>query len=337
MPGTPIDGLDPVELTLATRLEVADFDETSPGTLSEFFPVVEIDDIHYSYNRGIDTLVDEAMYRAFDAESQIGRRPGTSEVSGKLLPISRKIPLSEYDRLRRNGNSDAIVDAIFADAARLGRGVFARLIRARASLLLTGKVQLNENGVVSTYNSGRHASLTVGAVSTLWSDYDDSTPISDVLAWKALIAGRTQGIQPNRLLVTETVMTHLQQVDEVRGAFVSVDSVGPRVTRDAVVDAFLQMAGVRLEVFVPPPGMTPTPWAENMVVLLRDDVPFGTTTLGTPLEATRPDYASLGNLPGVVAGGWEEDDPMTAWTHAVAIGLPLLGVPDLTLSAQVLA
>ena len=65
--------------------------------------------VKYAYDKGVDALVDEASFRAFDTESPLGRRPGMARKTGELLPISRKIPLSEYAQLRlRGADADAI-------------------------------------------------------------------------------------------------------------------------------------------------------------------------------------------------------------------------------------
>jgi hypothetical protein len=335
---TPIDGLDPVELTEFARLAVADFDAQSQS-LARFLPYRGIPDIRYAYSKGVDALVDEATYRAFDAESPIGRRPGTSRVSGELPAISRKVPLGEYDQLRlRNASDTEVVDGVFADAARLARGIAARVEGARGQLFTTGTVVLDENGVELTYSSGRHGTLTISTLASndRWSAYSTATPIADILAWKELIRAQS-GVTPDTLLVSETVMAHLQQVAEVRGAFMAVANAPAMVTRDVVSQAFVALAGVRVEVYVPPAGMVTPPIPATKVVLLASNVPLGFTAYGITLEASEPGYAGLGAQPGVVAGSWKEHDPVAVWTKAAAIALPLLGAPDCTLSAQVIA
>lgn len=337
MSTTTINGLDPAELNVFVRDTLAEFDG-QVNSLARFLPYQEIPDIRYAYSRGIDALVDEASYRAFDAESPIGRRPGAARVTGELLPISRKIPLSEYDSLRlRNAGDDEIVAGVFRDADRLTRGIAARLERARGELLVSGEVDLSENGVVSTYESGRHASLTVAALSSTakWSDLDDSDPISNIIAWKALV--RTQsGLDPNRLIVSPTVAALLQQNDKVRSWDRPLASAPGRVTIDAVNDAFLGLAQVAVEVYEAPAGMTSSPIPANTVVLLRDNVPLGMTAHGMTLEASEPEFGAT-MQPGVVAGAWKTTlDPIQVWTKAVTIALPLLAAPDLTLSCQVI-
>lgn len=332
-----LDIINPAELTEAARLEAASFDAAAQS-YAPYLPYRGVDDILYAYNKDGAAFIDEAVYRAFDAESPIGARPSGSRITGEIPAISRKIPVSEYAQLRlRNAPDGSIVDQVFADAENLAKGIMARVARARATLLETGNVAINENGYISTYTSGRHASLTPTdlAGTAVWSDYDDSTPISDVIAWSELIRGRV-GVSPTVLRVSATVMAHLQQCDEVRGAFVTASLAPLRVSREAVNDAFLALAGVRVEVDEPPAGMT-NPRDVTKVILLVDTFPVGQTLFGTPVEASEPGYSGVSAAPGIYAGVWKEPDPVTPWVKAVAITLPILTIPDATLSCKVIA
>lgn len=332
-----LDLIDPAELTEAARLEAAAFDAAAQS-YAPYLPYLGVDDILYAYNKGMAAFVDEAQYRAYDAESQIGRRPSGSRITGEIPAISRKIPVSEYAQLRlRNAPDNSIVDAVFSDAENLAKGIVARGARARAVLLETGNVAINENGYVSTYSSGRHASLTPTALAgtAVWSDYNDSTPVSNVIAWSELIRGRI-GVSPTVLRVSATVMAHLQQCDEVRGAFSALANAPARVSRDAVNEAFVALAGVRVEVDEPPAGMT-NPRDVTKVILLVDTFPVGQTLYGTPVEASEPGYAGVSAQPGIYAGVWKEPDPVTPWVKAVAIMLPILTIPDATLCCKVIA
>lgn len=336
-----LEYIDPVELTEFARIAQADFDAQSQ-TLARFFPYSPIDDIRYAYNRGVDALVDEATFRAFDTESPLGRRPGMARITGELLPISRKVPLSEYAALRLRA-ADAmqagVISGVFRDTERLARGIAARYERARGSLLQTGKLTLtNENGLTMTYDSGRNAALTINSVvSPAWSSHNTATPIADLLAWKALVKATNEAVEPNRVLVSTTVLGHLQQCDEVRGFSTAVANAPARVTIDAVREAVLGLTGMTLEVYETPTGMTSSPIDERYVILLRDNMPLGTSAYGIPLEAGEPEYAGLGVQPGVIAGSWKTKDPINVWSHAVALGLPLLAAPDMTFAAKVIA
>ena len=248
---------------------------------------------------------------------------------------------SEYAALRLRG-ADAqqagIIAGVFRDTERIARGIAARFARAQGSLLQTGKVTLDENGVVQTYDSGRTSGLTINTVvSPAWSSYSTATPVADLLAWKALVKTTNGAIEPNVALVSPTVLGHLQQCDEIRSFATSVANAPSRVTRDAVVEAVAGLAGLRLEVYETPVGMATSPIDERYVVLLSDTQPVGLTAYGIPLEAGEPEYAGLGVQPGIIAGSWKTKDPINVWSHGVAIGLPLLSAPDLTFAAKVIA
>ena len=109
------------------------------------------------------------------------------------------------------------------------------------------------------------------------------------------------------------------------------------VTQDAVKEAVLGLAGLNLEVVQTPVGMASAPIDEKYVVLLSSAVLPGISAYGRTLEADEPEYAGLSPQPGVVAGAWKTKDPINVWTHAVAIGLPLLSAPDTTGAFKVIA
>src|SRR5690606_1117077 len=114
---TPLDLIDPVELSELARLAREDFDAQSQS-LARYLPYVEVDDIKYAYSRGVDDLVYEATFLAVDAESPIGRRAVAARVTGELQPISRKTPLSEYARLRlraAEARDSGIVAGVYRD------------------------------------------------------------------------------------------------------------------------------------------------------------------------------------------------------------------------------
>jgi hypothetical protein len=329
--------IDPVELTEYARLQAADF-EAQAQSYAQFLPYKGVDDIQYAYDKQAAPFVDEATFRAYDAESPIGKRGTGARIIGEIPAISRKIPVSEYNQLRLRRNSDSgIVDQVFDDAGDRARGIIARLERARAVLLETGNVAIDENGYTSTYQSGRHASLTVTALAgtNVWSDYDDSKPVTNVLAWCELIRGRV-GVSPTLMRVSATVMGHLQQCNEVRGALMPLTLAPARVSRQQVSEAFLAIANVRVEVDETPAGMTSAPRDATKVVLMIEG-PVGHTLFGMPLEASEPEYSGISTQPGIYAGVWKEKDPVVPWVKAVAIALPILTIPDGTLSCKVIA
>ncbi|MFJ5105413.1 hypothetical protein ACIP8W_31575, partial [Streptomyces sp. NPDC088554] len=101
----------------------------------------------------------------------------------------------------------------------------------------------------------------------------------------------------------------------------------------------------------PPTGSTTRPLTtritpENAIALLPEPgattaaapTDLGATLLGTTAESLEDEYAlQPGEQPGIVAAQWKTKDPVRVWTHAAAVGIPVLREPNLTFRAQVLA
>lgn len=331
----PTTLIDPVELTEFARAVADNFDEQK-NSLSRFLPNVYKNDIRYSYSR-MDGTKDEATFRAFDAESPIGRRPSATKVLGELLPISRKIPLSEYANLRnRNAGNEEIIEAIFDDTKSLGDAAVIRVEKARAEVLTTGKITLNENGIVDEYDSGRHANMTPSALATTarWSESATATPVSNLMAWAAL--GTTHGGAPlNRVLMPAEVLSNFMKAKEVRETTYQGASIPTFASYEDVRARVFDVAGVLIEPYVKPFGVSGDVIPHNKIVMLRDDMPVGVTNWGRTLEALEPEYSALDQASGFVAGAWQTKDPITVWVHVAGIVLPLLGAPNLTLGVQV--
>ena len=86
----------PSQLSGYARAALADYEENT-FTLSQWLPSDTVDDLFFLFEKGGGGLVEAANFRAYDAESDIGHRAGAVRVSGMLPPISRKIPVSEYE------------------------------------------------------------------------------------------------------------------------------------------------------------------------------------------------------------------------------------------------
>jgi hypothetical protein len=139
----------PAEVTGYVREALADFN-INQFTLSRWLPNEFIDDIEYRVAAGGTGLADAATYRAYDAESPIGRSQPLSSLIGELPPISLKKRSGEYDRLRmRKVTDQRIRDALFNDARKLTRDIAARVEVARGQTLVTGTTPIPELGITS--------------------------------------------------------------------------------------------------------------------------------------------------------------------------------------------
>lgn len=342
------DYITPQELTGYAREGLAD-QQRNRFSLYRWLPNRVIDDLDYRFRRGGEGLAEAATYRTYDAESPVGSRPGFERVTGELPPISRKVRLGEYERLRRRANGDEqVVERIQSDALRMTRAVAARLELARGDALTNGSVTINENGVVATVDFGRAASHSVTA-GTLWTDTANATVLTDLVAWYDTYVA-TNGSDPGALLVSTRVSRLMQRNAEVINAIAGSAAGRNRVTR-AELDTLLESEGLppvfvhdgqvsvnnaatrvipdTVAVMLPPPVNDPDDW---------EGTDLGALLWGTTAEALEPEYGiEDAEQPGIVAGAYATKDPVALWTKAAAIGLPVLANPNLSLKATVAA
>ena len=334
------DFVDPATLTGYARAGAADLD-VNQFTLSRWLPSVSVDDLEYRFTRGGEGLIEAATFRAFDAESPVGARAGVTRVSGELPPISRKIRMGEYDRLRqRKVSNDTIATGIYTDTERMTRSVLARIELARGDALVNGSVTLNENGVIATVSFGRTGGHTVTA-GTLWSTVASATPLADLLSWQATYVA-TNGVPPGAIVISTTTLGYLLRNAEVRALAASTagtPSIVSRASLDAVMSAYglppLHVYDAQVKVS----GSATRVVAANKTLLLPapaaspQDTQLGATLFGTTAESLSPDYNLTGDEPGLAAGVYESFDPVALWTKAAAISLPVLANPDLSFTA----
>jgi major capsid protein E len=312
-------------------------------SLARFLPNRPIDDIDWQTEMGASGLVDAAVYRTYDAESPLGRRPGMSRLRGELPPISQKIRLGEWDRLRnRQAPQSSIVRELFNDVKRVARNIDGRLELARGDALVNGKVTIAENGVAAVVDYGRPSSHTVTA-STLWTGAAD--PLSDLMAWSTTY-NDTNGNLPAAFLTSTRVLNLMLRNQAIRNQVIPGSNQPSIVTRDNInqllasqglppiltYDAKINVNKVATRVIpdnvllmVPSPG-DPNDGAGS---------DLGATFLGTTAESLEPEYNLEGDTPGLTVGVYKDNDPVALWTKGSAIGLPVLANPGLSLAATV--
>jgi hypothetical protein len=227
------DGINPVELTGFVRAALADRPQNQ-FELERWLPNENVIDLEYRFNAGGQGLLDAATFRTFDAESPIGSRPSTVRRSGELPPISRKIRLGEYDRLRMRNATDEIRTNVFNDGQRMMSQIRARLELARGEALYSGQVVLNENGVIATVSFGRSGTHSV-APAILWSSTATAVPLTNELAWIDTYV-TSNGVRPGVAVTSSTVMSYLMQNAEYRALIGRNGFVPSRVSQSDVND-----------------------------------------------------------------------------------------------------
>lgn len=338
------DYILPAELTGYVRGALGDLN-VNQFTLSQWLPNDTIDDLEYRFTKGGEGLVQAASFRSYDAESPIGARPGLTRVTGELPPISRKVRLGEYDRLRQRRADAPIRNAIMTDAERMTRAVAARMEMARGEALYSGKIVLAENGVIATVDFGRKAGHTVTAA-TPWTTIATATPITDLMTWRDTYVA-SNGVEPGAILTSRRVMALLMQNAQIKGLAYPAGT-GATLMTQTMVNSVLEGFGlppIHLNDAQVNVGTTATRLIpDDRVTLLPapgdpndpSSSQLGATLWGTTAESLEPEYGvEDGEEPGIVAGAYSTKDPVAIWTKAAAIGLPVLANPDLTFTADV--
>lgn len=333
------DYIVPAELTGYVRAALADM-EINRFILSEYLPSRPIDDLQYRFARGGIGFTDVAQYRAFDAEASIAKRPGIQRVTGDLPPVSRKIRLGEYERLRQRHLPDQIVEAVYNDADLMVSAVAGRLELARGSALSLAQVTISEDGVIATVDFGRLGAHTNQAPGVLWSTTASSTPISDMLAWQATYQSNNGGQKPGSILTSTQALNYVLRSQEVRG-LAAQQGVTPNIVSQFVLNTILAAYGlppvVVYDAQLSVAGTVQRVIPANNVLLLppAGEEDLGSTFWGTTAESLQPEYELEGDEPGIVAGVYDTKDPVALWTKATGIALPVLANPNLTFQAVV--
>lgn len=316
------DIVNPAELTAFSRVAMEALDT---GELTRILPNVHQDEVKFSWTVG-DMIADEAEYGEFDTESSIGGDEGGEEKTIRLLPVSRKTRLSEYQQVTE---PDRVQQLAEEKADRMVRAVIVRLNRARGAALVNGSLQINENRVKQTVAFGRKAAHTNAAPTALWSS--DGDPIQDLRRWADSVADES-GMTPDVMLTSTRVATilggKLAQAGYITGT-------GAIVGRDAVNDV---LAGQGL------PQLTTYDGRANGKRYIPDDRlilavagQVGGTVFAPTVESSDPRFNLSGEeASGIVAGLYRADDPPIGWVMAKAIALPILSNPNASLSAKVL-
>lgn len=332
------DYITPAELTGYAREALRDL-EINRLTLSQYLPSVQVDDLIYRFNRGGGSLLEAAPYRSYDAEASIAGREGITRVTGELPPISRKIRLGEYDRLRlRHAPNSEILDGLMTDAETITRQIATRVEKARADALVTGQVTINENGVVATVDFGRTGAHSVSAA-TPWSNTASATPVTDLISWRDTYVD-TNGEDPGVILTSRKVLGYLLRNAEIRALAATLNGA-PDIVSEANMQATLAVHGlpeIRTYDAKYKSGGVATRFIpdDKVLFLPSDPSELGGTFWGTTVEALDGGYAlESGEEAGIVSGVYRVEESPALWTKAAAIVLPVLANPDLTFVADV--
>ncbi|TSD68127.1 major capsid protein [Aeromicrobium piscarium] len=332
--------IDPSELTGYARAEQAIY-EAQSGSLARYLPNREVADIAVSFIAGSNGLVEEARYRAYDAEPEYGRGEVGEEVMLKLPAVSRRESISEYQQLRARGAVDEQYRTPIERAMRRTvRSIVDRVERTRGIVINTGRAAVTQSNFSMDDDFGRDPSMSVVAP-TLWTDLDaDRIEYLQTLQ-EAYIAAN--GVPPGSILMSNTVFASLSRGAQFR------TQLNNGASRPAVADEVRQYL---ISADLPPVDIYkrstkagPVLPGDSLFLLPApvdtDDAEgteLGATFWGQTLTASLPDYEiDAEEQPGIVVAAHRNDRaPAIAEVEGDSISLPVLANANLAMKAKVL-
>ncbi len=331
--------IDPATLTGYARRSLEEYEQTR-GTLARYLPNREVADIVVRFVSGEAGLVEEAKYRAYDAEPTVTGRTPRKRTTLELPAVGTEIPVSEYEQLRsRNAPDETVERSILRTTRQVVHAVADRVERLRGVVLGTGKATIAEIGADDSF--GRAAAHDVVAGS-LWSAANvDRLAYLEALRQQYI---QTNGVEPGSLLMSSRVFTALAAGDQFRVQLINGAS---RPASESDVNGIVTGAGLPpimkydrrtksgkvlddSKLFLLPAPVDTDAWEETEL---------GATFWGQTLTSTDERYGiEESEQPGIVAGVYRGDKPpMIAEVIADAIALPVLANANLSLAARVLA
>lgn len=334
------DIIDPATLTGYARESLA-AQEARKGTLARWLPNREVFDIAVRFVAGQAGLVEEAQFRAYDAEPEVGKAPTGRRVTLELPALGQAIPVSEYAQLRgRNASDEAVQASILRTTERVVQAVSDRVERLRGTVLATGRATIDQVNFKTDDDFGRRAEHTVTA-GTLWTT-SGADRLADLQAWFDLYV-ESNGVEPGSLVMSTRAFRALAAGDQFQ---VQLINGGARPATEADVQAIVQGSGLPPIVRYDRRTSAGRVLPDDRVLMLpapveptdSEGTELGATFWGQTLTSTDPSYGiEDSEQPGVVAGVYRnEKPPMIAEVISDAIALPVLANANLSLAAKVL-
>jgi len=340
------DIIDPATLTGYARAALADY-EARRGTLAQFLPNRDVADVVVRFIKGNSGLVDVAKFRAYDAEIEVGRRPGGQRVTLELPALGQNLPVSEYEQLRARGGSVSDAQALLSIQTVTRQAVQAvsdSIERMRGVVLATGKATIAQDNFVAEDDFGRQAGFTLTAPA-LWS-VAGTDRLAQLQTWNDLYLD-ANGEAPGALVMSTRVFRAFAAGSQMQTQL--INGQARNATLQQVQD---QVAGAGLPPIVlydrrvSVDGVNTKALPDDRVLMLpapvaTDDwmgTQLGATFWGRTLSSTEPGWEIPDSeQPGVVAGVYRnEKPPMGVEVISDAIGLPVLSNADLSFAAKVL-
>ncbi len=346
MAGNIYQGVDPQVITLIARNLLAEEDRRANvgDILADWFPLIEVNSLDYTYSKGTTrTYTEAAPFRAFDTPAPIGTRPGRAWARGSMPPISLKYPFGELDRLKiRALQEQAKVDDLLAteildDVARGVRAIRNRMSSAAAELLVEGTLTIEENGLKALEVDPGRSANRVATAATAWSVSASATPFANEKAALQVLRDEAD-LYPEDLVVmcNQATWDEYIEIDEVISAYQSVrqlDRLSDEMAQVVRGEHNLPNVIINDKKVKPVGGVAANliPDGKWIYMPRPGTETLGNTQYGRPAIADHSDLnLSPTELPGIVSYIMEGVDPYGLTTVVDGIAIPTMNNPDAT-------
>ena len=274
-------------------------------------------------------------FRSFDAPSPVAGRPGYTEQTGTIPPISQSMIVGEeetldiYERVQRGAWDQSTDGLIYNDAAMCLDLILNRLTIARAHLLVTGKFEMtfDDDGLVAEADFGRRVGNALTAAAT-WANAGSSILTDLQTAQEAsrdengtaltVALASTQAI--NRMLANTEIKAQL-------GAFGNPTPIATLGALNSLLEALDLPQVIRYDHKIDGERLI---HADTVVLLPNPTPDLGETRFGTTAESIVLDVTTAGlAAPGVVATVQTRENPVQVLTDVTALAMPMLNNADL--------
>lgn len=278
---------------------------------------------------------------AFDVEVMPRPRLGFSEIKTEMPFFKESKRLNEVDRQELNKvlehpnplYRDEILNRIFDDDTELLEAARTQRERMRMSLLTTGMISIESNGVKLDYDYGMPSSHKI-TVTNKWTDPETSNPMADIQKAQDLIEDEGNE-RPTRMIMNRYTWRLLFDSKMIKSnAFVMTNGVG--FINDADMRGYLmRQVGITAEIYnksyIDEKGVKHKYIPDGTVILLPSGT-LGSTWLGTTPEESDLMTGSAANVAivdmGVAITTMKRVDPVNVETKVSMISLPSFELSD---------
>ena len=305
---------------------------------SRFLSNKNVDDVDFEYILGAYDKPVMASIMAWDSEAPIAGKKGLTKVKGELPPIKRKIQVEEKELIKffrpRTGTSDQqrAIDDIYDYVDQMVNAVRGRMEWLRWQVLSTGVITYDDGGIEFTLDFGCSSDLQETLAGTnVWSDLDDSNPISNLRTWKQDYIDKN-GIAPGYMVISSACQLYLLQNEAIRQLITNYTT---QYVSEAQLSQMLATFGlpeiVVYDAKIQSEGADGTLtesrfFSEDLCIFLPpSSYELGQILVGPTAESIVSGIADVSAKPeGVVVQVYETNEPPSVWIKASATAFPTL-------------